>query len=347
MGRPKKEKKDIITSKSATKKSLNSLIQKASEYKEKDVKFKSTGILILDLILKCGGFREGRLVEIFGPEHSGKTLMSLLAIIHDQKMYGKPSLFVDAEASFDLKWFKTLGGDLNLLDVYNPYEAHEEVYGELIYNNIIELIKTNKYSFVVLDSLMGGALISKKILEKDLDDKKDASPGGNAKLNKAFFQRSFGNTVKTNTTFIITNHVVDKIGIAFGNPETTAGGRALKFFAEQRIQILLPSKKEQNVGHISRGKIIKNKRGNSAGQNFEYYLSYNYGVDNFGDMKKLLIEHGIINKKDDVEITKENYDEYKQMLLDIYNDMSLDGETDNHEVDVFTDDEKNIDDDGF
>jgi len=325
------------------KKGIMSLIQKASEYKEKDVKFRSTGILPLDLTLKCGGYREGRLIEIFGPEHSGKTLMALLAIIHDQKMFKKKSLFVDAEASFDLKWFKTLGGNLDLLDIYNPYDAHDEVYGELVYDNIIDLIETGKYSFVVLDSLMGGALLSKKILAKKLDDKKGSSPGGNAMLNKAFYQRAFGKTVKTNTTFITTNHVVNKIGIAFGNPETTAGGTALKFYCEQRINILLPKDKEQNVGHLSRGKIIKNKRGNSAGQKFEYYLSYEYGIDNFAEMKRLLIQHDIVGKKDKIEINEKNYEEYRKQLLDVYNNLKLVGETDNHEVDEHSEDEESED----
>jgi recombination protein RecA len=320
------------TPKPNKKTKLMSLVQKASVYKEREGEFRSTGVLELDLGLKCGGYRKGRIVELYGAEHSGKTLTALLGIIFDQKMYGTKSLFVDAEASFDLKWFETLGGNLDLLDIYNPYDVHDELYGEMIYDNIIDLINVNKYSFVVLDSLMGGALLSKKILKKKLDDKKGASPGGNAMLNKAFFQRAFGNLVKTDTTFLVTNHVVDKIGVMFGNPETTAGGKALKFFAEQRINMMQPKDKVENVGHISRTKIVKNKRGNSAGQTTQYYLSYEHGVDNFEKMKELLIEHGVIDKKSDLEITVKNYDEYKKQLLVIYNSIVLEGESDKHDI---------------
>lgn len=306
-----------------TKKDLEKLIVKASDWKEDNSDYISTGILPLDIILTRGGYRKGRLVETFGEEHSGKTLMSMIAIIWDQKTTGRRSLFNDVEGSFDIRWFKKLGGNMDLLDVYDPYRF-KPIYGEQTYDNILDLIDTGKYSFAVLDSLMGSALLPKKILDKDLDETEKMA--ANATLNQSFIRRAFLKTSTTGTVLIITNHLKHKIGVLFGNNETTSGGDDLKFRAEQRLRMSRPSDKSDE-GHTSKIKIIKNKRGGTAGQTIDFYFDYTKGVDNFYEMTKLLIKEGIIEKKRGSDYGNDDfynsingnfneYEKYRSILLD-------------------------------
>lgn len=306
-----KEKKKI--------RSVKDLIIKASNWKMSYEDFRSTGILPLDIALKTGGYRKGRIIEIAGKEHSGKTLMSMLSIIWDQIIFQRPSLFVDAEGSFDIKWFGRLGGIMDLLDIYDPFQQ-KDVYGEDVYDNVIDLIDTGKYSFAIIDSLMGSALLSKELLKKDLVE--TARMGVQPKLNKAFFQKAFIKTNHTDTNLIITNHLVDKIGVMFGSPETTPGGNDLKFRAEQRLRIGA-GKDKTDYGHTVRGKIWKNKRGASAGKEFSFYLDYNTGIDNYDEMIKMLMKEDIIDKKQKADVLEEIksdykvYEKYVQQLLKI------------------------------
>ena len=298
---------------------IKRLIVKASEWKDSPEDFISTGILPLDIALVRGGYRRGRLVEIFGKEHTGKTLTTMLALIWDQKINKRKSLFVDAEGSFNVAWFEQMGGNLDLLDVYDPYQG-TEIYGEIVYDNVIKLIETGEYAFTVLDSLMGSALLSNEILDKTIDSTKRM--GIDAKLNKQFFRRAFIVTSQTSTTLLITNHVVDNIGVMFGSKETTPGGSDLKFRAEQRLRISSPKEKNE-FGHRSEIKIIKNKRGASAGKKIDFMFNYNYGVDNFEEMAKLMVKKGLIPKKDKKSYYNSingNYEEYEKnrlMLLDL------------------------------
>lgn len=298
---------------------IKRLIVKASEWKDSSSEYISTGILPLDIALIRGGYRKGRLVEIFGKEHTGKTLTTMLAIIWDQKINKRKSLFVDAEGSFNVKWFAQMGGNLDLLDVYDPYRG-KEIYGEVVYDNVVNLIETGKYAFIVLDSLMGSALLSNEILDKTIDSTKRM--GIDAKLNKQFFRRAFIMTSQTDTTLLITNHVVDNIGVMFGSKETTPGGSDLKFRAEQRLRISSP-KEKSDIGHKSEIKIVKNKRGASAGKKIDFMFNYNYGVDNFEEMTKIMIKKGLVSKKDKksyYESINGDYAEYEKiraMLLDL------------------------------
>lgn len=302
-------------------KKLEGLVRKASEYSD-NIEYKSTGILPLDIALKTGGYVSGRICEYFGPNHSGKTLTSMLGIIWDQKIFNRPSLFVDTEGSFDIKWFIKLGGIPELLDIYDPYNQ-TDVHGEEVYDNVIELIGGGKYSFCVLDSMMGSALLSKELLEKGLDDTQRM--GVQAKLHKGFLMRSFIKTKQTNTNLIVTNHVADNIGVMFGDKETTPGGNDMKFRAEQRLRIGTPKEKTPE-GHKVTGVIKKNKRGASAGHPFDFYLSYTYGIDNYAELAKLLVREELLEKKKKEELIvamKENYliyDEHKNKLLNYIND---------------------------
>ena len=302
-------------------KKLDALICKASQYKE-NIVYKSTGMLPLDVALKCGGYVSGRICEAFGPNHSGKTLMAMLAIIWDQKMYGRSSLFTDTEGSFDVTWFVKLGGNPELLDIYDPYNQ-KDVHGEEVYDNVIDLIETGKYGFAVVDSMMGPALLSKEVLTKGLDDTQRM--GVQAKLHKGFLMRAFIKTKQTDTNLIMTNHIADKIGVMFGEKETTPGGSYMKFAAEQRLRIGTPQDKKEDIGHTVQGIIKKNKRGASAGKKFNFYLSYQTGIDNFEEMGRLLVNEELINKKERPDLViamradLKLYEDYRVKLLDAVN----------------------------
>lgn len=318
---------------------IKKLVVKASDWKDSSSEYISTGILPLDIALIRGGYRKGRLVEIFGKEHTGKTLTTMLAIIWDQKINKRKSLFVDAEGSFNVKWFAQMGGSLDLLDVYDPYRG-KEIYGEIVYDNVVNLIETGEYAFIVLDSLMGSALLSNEILDKTIDSTKRM--GIDAKLNKQFFRRAFIMTSQTDTTLLITNHVVDNIGVMFGSKETTPGGSDLKFRAEQRLRISSP-KEKSDTGHRSEIKIVKNKRGASAGKKIDFMFNYNYGVDNFEEMTKIMIKKGLISKKDKksyYESINGDYVEYEKirtMLLDL-NEKDLSQVTEEYEDEIISTD---------
>ena len=320
---------------------LDSLVKKASDYHDIGYDVYSTGILPIDIKLKIGGYMKGRLVEIYGEEHTGKTLMSMLAIVEEQRK-NKDSLclFTDAEGSFDTKWFKILGGDLNRLHIFNPYQVAKEnkieLCGQWAYDRVVELIETERYSIAVLDSLMGPSLLSKEILAKDMNETERL--GCQAKLNNNFVKRVSLQTMRTDTTLIITNHLMQKIGVMFGNPEITPGGKALKFYSEQRLRIGLPKDKSPE-GHTLRGGIIKNKRGASAGLKFETYLSYTEGIDNYLELTNMLIKEKMIKKEDKDKLLKDMRKDYS--IYQGYKDEII------NKVSVFNEDEINdgLDDD--
>lgn len=319
---------------------INSLIVKATDYVHLEDEIKSSGIIPLDLALRVGGYRSGRLVEIYGPEHSGKTLMAMLCAIQEMNVNKKAlCLFIDTEGSFDGKWWETLGGDSERLHIYDPYSLQKnkkmQIYGEDVYDNIIDLIDTGKYSVAILDSYVGPALMTNKLLDRKLDDTKRM--GVQAMLNGDFVKRLFLKITRTDTTFIITNHLMEKLGVMFGNPETTPGGKALKFYAEQRIVVRSPKKKEEGVGHNVNGAIVKNKRAATAGQKFEFWLSYNHGVNNNEEIVTYLVKYKLISSKEKDKVLeslrtdKTLYTKYRQDLLD-YIQKNRD-EVDDEEID--------------
>ncbi len=293
--------------------------------------YRHSGITALNLALRTPGYRKGRIVEIFGPEHSGKTLMAHLAVIAEQKINKKPSLFGDYEWSFDRNWFQTLGGDLNLLDIHVPDPKEDSM--ESIYDVLLYQIRTGKYSFAVLDSIVGPALIPKNIQEKFMQDNRDVAL--EARINQDFLKKAYGLCIQTDTTLIVTNHIRDAVGVMFGDPETTPGGKALKFYAEQRIRIGTPQQRTKD-GHKAPGKIRKNKRGASAGWTFEFGLNYKNGVDNFGDMMKYLEMNELIPAPIDKEKPKISaairkdwavYNKYEDAILNKINLKPVDMES--------------------
>lgn len=306
-------------------KDIKGLLQTAGTMEPKKEDVVSTGIVTLDVALKYGGYRRARTVEIMAPEHSGKTLSTMLAIKSDQLSTGRKSLFVDAEGSFDPIWFKNLGGIPELLDVFDPMDLlktapKSDVWaGEEVYDAVVEIIKNNEYTYAVLDSYMAPTLASKKLLGIPLSQQ--AQMGIQPMLNKGFLQRSAIVQRKVDTTLLITNHLMEKIGVVFGNPETTSGGKYLKFIAEQRIKWKQPKDKITGEGHLVRGVVVKNKRGNTAGYEFDFWLDYNKGVDNNAEMIKLLLKHDLIETKNENKILKEisnepaSFEKFKQQLM--------------------------------
>jgi recombination protein RecA len=279
-------------------KKLKNLITPANDWKDDPNDFESTGIISLDIGLVKGGFRKGRFVEGYGEEHTGKTLSTMLAIAWNQKKKEERSLFIDAEGSIDISWFKNMGGNLGLLDIYDPFKT-KTVCGEEVFNNSLDLIETGRYRFAVIDSLMGAALLSQELKKKDLGDTERM--GAQAKLNKAFFQRAFIICKQTDTILLVTNHLMESMGIKWGNPETTPGGKLLKMYAEQRLKYQNPNSKasaKTELGHKVRIKIIKNKRGASAGKEVDFWLDYYRGVDNYKEMGELMRKKGLIGKKE-------------------------------------------------
>jgi len=252
--------------------------------------YRSTGIVSLDLALGTPGYRNGRIIEIFGPEHSGKTLIAMHAAIWESKVNNNKSLFVDAEGSFDPVWYASLGGDLDMLDLYDPFHAGK-IGGEEIFDDVLDFIEVGEYSFVIIDSLIGPALLSHKILDKNIVE--EQRMGVQAKLNKEFLSRAFLLCVRTQTTLLITNHLVDNVGVMFGPADTTPGGKFLKFMSEQRIRVGTPKGKEPGVKHTVDGTIVKNKRAATAGIKYNFVLNYKLGVDNCEELWKLLLKKGI------------------------------------------------------
>lgn len=304
--------------------------------------YRHSGVTNINLALRTPGYRKGRIIEIFGPEHSGKTLTALLAVIAEQKINKKPSLFGDYEWSFDRNWFKTLGGDLKQLDLHTPDPKEDTM--ESIYDVLLYQIRTGKYSIVVLDSIVGPALIPKNIKEKFMQDSRDVAL--EARINQDFIKKAFGLCMQTDTNLIVTNHIRDAVGVMFGDPETTPGGKALKFFAEQRIRIGTPQQRTKE-GHLAPGRIRKNKRGSSAGWEFKYRLNYKNGVDNFGDLMLALQTHDCIpepiekNKpkiSSDIRRDWEKYKYYEDLVLAKINDKPAPIEPENPDLKDYEDD---------
>ena len=249
----------------------------------------SSGILSLDRALGTNGLPHGRIVEIFGNESSGKTLTVFMAIIEAQRRHKLPCYFVDAEHAFDPAWFETLGGDLDLLDVLEDFS-----YSEPVWETIFAAAYSRQYAIVAVDSLVG--MVPKAIMEKEMG--KSGTLGVDAKVNKEAFRKCAIALSGGPTNMIVVNHVIEKIGVVFGNPEDTPGGKALKFYASQRIKVLPPGKEQKKevdgdyVGHTVRGTVIKNKLAPPQ-RKFEYDIYFETGVDNIPPLLTAAQEVGI------------------------------------------------------
>ena len=246
----------------------------------------STGCLELDMALGIGGFPRGRVIEIYGPESSGKTTIALHAVAETQKA-GGIAAFIDAEHALDPVYAANLGVDVNEMYVSQPDSGEQalEIADALARSGAIDLI--------VIDSV--AALVPKAELEGDMGD---SHVGLQARLMSQALRKLSGTVAKSKTIVIFINQLREKIGVMFGNPETTAGGRALKFYASIRLDVRRIDTIKvggELIGNRTRIKVVKNKLAPPF-KIAEFDIIYGHGVSRTGSLIDLGAEHGVIVK---------------------------------------------------
>lgn len=249
----------------------------------------STGSLNLDVALGIGGYPEGRITEIYGPESSGKTTLALTAIANAQRA-GHKCLFIDAEHALDPGYAKSLGVNIEDLIFAQPTTGEEAMQ---ILDNILN---TGAIKLAVIDSVP--ALTPKAELEGEMGD---SHVGRLPRLMAQVMRKVTGSTSETKTSIIFINQIREKIGVMFGNPETQPGGRALKFHASQRLDIrkietLVDKSTGENMGHKVRVKIVKNKMAPPY-KKAEFEILYGKGINYAGSVIEAGEQYGVINKK--------------------------------------------------
>lgn len=260
-------------------------IMRLGEAKKVDVELLPSGSLSLDIALG-GGYPKGRIIEIYGPESSGKTTLTLHAIAEMQKQ-GGTAAFIDAEHALDPAYAKKLGVDTNNLLVSQPDNGEQAL-------EICEtLVRSNAVDLIVVDSV--AALVPQAEIDGDMGD---SHMGLQARLMSQALRKLTGIINKSKATVIFINQIRMKIGVMFGNPETTTGGNALKFYASVRADIrrIGQIKEGDNViGNRTRVKIVKNKIAPPF-RVAEFDIMYNEGISKTGDVLDLAVQYGVVGK---------------------------------------------------
>jgi recombination protein RecA len=260
-------------------------IMKLGEAQKVDVELIRSGSLSLDIALG-GGYPKGRIIEIYGPESSGKTTLTLHAIAEAQKA-GGTAAFIDAEHALDPAYARRLGVDTDNLLVSQPDNGEQAL-------EIAEtLVRSNAVDLVVVDSV--AALVPQAEIEGDMGD---SHMGLQARLMSQALRKLTGIINKSKTTVIFINQIRMKIGVMFGNPETTTGGNALKFYASQRLDIRRTGQikvGEDIIGNRTKVKVVKNKIA-SPFRVAEFDIMYNEGISRTGDVLDLAVLHNVVGK---------------------------------------------------
>ena len=285
---PAREKNIDLALSSITKQFGEGSIMRLGSNAKMKVETLSTGSLAIDLALGVGGLPKGRIIEIYGPESSGKTTFCLSVIAEAQRQGGLAA-FIDVEHALDPKYAKVVGVNLDDLLVSQPDSGEDAL-------NIMEtLIRSNSIDVIILDSV--AALTTKAELDGQMGD---ATVGAQARLMSQAMRRLTAVVSKTNCVCIFTNQIREKIGVMFGNPETTSGGRALKFFASIRLDIRrkdqLKTPDGKVIGNRTKIKAVKNKVAPPFTE-VEFDIMYDEGISATGSLLDLGLDHKVLEKK--------------------------------------------------
>lgn len=261
-------------------------IMKLGDEKRVDIEVIPTGALSLDLALGVGGVPKGRIVEIYGPESSGKTTLALHILTEAQKK-GEAVAFIDAEHAFDANYAKNIG-----LDIDNLYISQPD-FGEQALEILETLVRSSAFGVIVVDSV--AALTPRAEIEGDMGD---SHMGLQARLMSQALRKITAITSKAGTTIIFLNQLRMKIGVMFGNPETTTGGNALKFYASVRMDIRQKEKITKDgvvIGHSRKVKVVKNKVAPPF-KEATFNMIYPFGIDKESSILDAAIETGVVEK---------------------------------------------------
>lgn len=263
------------------------IIMKLGDVKRVDVESIPTGSISLDIALGIGGIPRGRVVEVYGPESSGKTTLTLHIISNAQRA-GGVAAFIDAEHALDPEYAKKIGVNINDLLISQPDNGEQAL-------DIVEaLVNSGAVSIIVVDSV--AALVPKAEIEGDMGDQ---HMGRQARLMSQALRKLTSIVAKSNCTVIFINQIRMKIGVVFGNPETTTGGNALKFYSSVRVEVRKAAqikKGEEIVGNRVKVKIVKNKVAPPF-RTTEFDIMYNEGISASGDLLDTAVKYEVVEKK--------------------------------------------------